>query len=217
MAEGWDHSGFVHALNAIVNVLEERLLPDLEDEKIDTEANRIKKEEWERLMSMPSTGDEDPSYLADKAINDGNLHFIMMYEMRQGMLNLFAVALHHAFEQQLQFFFWKLTKKNSSVLPRLDINTEIFSSWSKIDELRLVANTVKHAEGDSANKLRKIRLDMFRHPLFSPDFSPRFDSAFQPLFGDGLYVSLRDIKDYRDHLVRFWQELGDRAKFCNKG
>ena len=33
-----------------------------------------------------------------------------------------------------------------------------------MDELRLVANTVKHAEGISAEKLRNIRPQLFQHP-----------------------------------------------------
>ena len=96
------------------------------------------------------------------------------------------------------------------------IDIKNFACWSKIDELRLVANTVKHAEGPSSDRLREIRSDMFINPLFSQDPFPLqgFDSVFQPLVGDDLYVSLQDIKDYRDHLVQFWQELA-AAMQCN--
>jgi hypothetical protein len=35
------------------------------------------------------------------------------------------------------------------------IEITTFSSWAKVDELRLLANTVKHAEGDSAHELHQ--------------------------------------------------------------
>ena len=88
-----------------------------------------------------------------------------------------------------------------------------FASWPKInDELRRVANAVKHGEGGSSNKLRAIRPDMFENPLLSDTrlfSSPSTMPIYQPLIGDGLYVSLNDIEKYRDNLVRFWQEFAD--------
>ncbi len=217
-------------LNAIVNALEKRLLPNLEEKKIEAESDRIAEEDWERFMSMPATGNEDPADFADRAENAGISHYALMCGIRQGMLNLFAAALYHTFEQQVMFFHRKnvldLDEENDpkrfkpkvfqSRLKEYGIDIKNFACWSKIDELRLVANTVKHAEGPSSDRLREIRLDMFINPLFSQDPFPLqgFDSVFQPLVGDDLYVSLQDIKDYCDHLVQFWQELA-AAMQCN--
>jgi hypothetical protein len=39
--------------------------------------------------------------------------------------------------------------------------------WARIDELRLVANSVKHAEGPSAQQLRELRADLFQNPAFA--------------------------------------------------
>ena len=216
---------FVPQLNAIVNALEKRLLPNLEEKKIEAESDRIVEEDWERFMSMPATGNEDPSYFADRAENAGIAHYTLMYGIRQGMLNWFVAALYHAFDQQVMFFHRKnvlhLCEENDpnkfkwpvfqSRLKKYGIDIKNFASWSKIDELRLVANTVKHAEGNSSYKLREIRPDLFINPLFSQNPFPLqgFDSVFQPLVGDDLYVSLQDIKDYCDHLVQFWKELVD--------
>ena len=227
MTKVWDpfwirilQTEFVPQLNAIVNALEKRLLPNLDKEKIGEEADRIADEDWERFISSTSVmGNEDPAYFADRALNAGIAHYTLMYGIRQGMLNLFAAALYHAFEQQLMFFHRKnvlnLDEQNDlkkikpavfqSRLKEYGIDIKNFACWSKIDELRLVSNTVKHAEGDSSHKLREIRPDLFSHPRLSQGFY----SVFQPLVGDDLYVSLQDIKDYRDHLVQFWQKLVD--------
>lgn len=232
MAKVWDpfwirivQTEFVPQLNAIVNVLEKRLLPNLEKEKIGEESDRIADEDWERFRSMPATGNEDPADFADRALNAGIAHYTLMYGIRQGMLNLFAAALYHTFEQQVMLLHRKnvldFDEENDSKkfklkvfqrrLKEYGIDIKNFACWSKIDELRLVANTVKHAEGPSSDKLRKIRPDLFINPLFSQDsfFLQGFDSVFQPLVGDDLYVSLQDIRDYCDHLVQFWEELVD--------
>ena len=97
-------------------------------------------------------------------------------------------------------------------LKECGIHITEFSSWPKIDELRLVANTAKHGEGDSSHKLREIRPDMFQNPHisgFSEFISGSASQVFQPLVGEGLYVTVQDIRDYRDHLVRFWSELAN--------
>ena len=145
------------------------------------------------------------------------------------MLNLFGVALYHAFEQQIMFFHRKnvLCQEEESEsrkfrlsevqkgLKEGGIDITEFLSWLKIDELRLVANTAKHGEGDSSHKLREIRPDMFQNPHlsgFSELMSGPAAEIFQPLVGEGLYVSVQDVRDYRDHLVRFWSELAHAMK-----
>ena len=89
MTKVWDpfwirrvQTEFVPQLNAIVQVLEKRLLPNLEKEQIGEEADRIADEDWERFMSMPATGNEDPSYFADRALNAGIAHYTLMCGIR---------------------------------------------------------------------------------------------------------------------------------------
>ena len=236
MSETWDpfwlgafQTEFVPELQAIVDTLESRLLPTIERGDIEEESSRIEDEAFERYMSMPGTGEEDPSCLADRAARAGISHYILMSGIRQGMLNLFTAALYHAFEQQIMFFHRKnvLCKEEEdesgklrlsefqSRLKECGIDITEFYSWPKIDELRLAANTAKHAEGGSSDRLREIRPDMFRNPCLSglsEAMSGAASQVFQPLVGEGLYVSVQDIGDYRDHLVRFWLELAEAMK-----
>ena len=241
MAKVWDpfwiraiRTEFVPQINAIVDVLQERLLPNIETEDIEAESERISEEKWEEYNSMSGTGDEDPADFADLAESAGVSHLNLMLDIRQGMLNLFAVALYHAFEQQIMWFHRKnvlnIDEENKQKLFKLSefkqrmeelgVKLEDLYSWQKInDELRLVANTVKHAEGGSSQQLRQKRPGMFRRPLLSSSTllsSPAALPVFQPLIGDGLYVSIDDIEDYRDHLVRFWQELADSLESSNQ-
>ena len=175
---------------------------------------------------MAGTGEEDPSDLAEAAQDAGVSHYMLLNGIRQGIINLFAAALYHAFEQQVILFLRKQVlhprEENDSKLfhmgefdrrlKALGIDINSFRSWPKTDELRLVANTVKHTEGDSAQKLHRQRPGLFENPeiqklgLSSSTANPR---VFLPLVGEDLYVSLADIKDYRDTLLGFWKELAD--------
>ena len=214
---------FVPQIRAITDALEKRVLPGFEN--IEEESNQVSEETWKKFMSMPGTGDEDPADFAEAAEQAGVSHYLLLDGIRQGMLNLFAVALYHAFEQQIMLFHrgevLKPAEENDhallthsefqSRLARSGVYIKTFSSWAKIEELRLVANVVKHAEGNSAKRLHTLRPDMFQKPHLVQLELPKTRNSriFQPLVGEDLYVSLTDIHDYRETLITFWQELSD--------
>lgn len=213
---------FVPQLQAIVEVLEKRTLPAFSG--IEQEAERVSAEAWDAFMSALGTGDEDPSEFAEATEQAAVSHYMLLDGIRQGMVNLFAAALYHAFEQQVMLFL-----RREVLDPREENNPKLFhlfefqkrlkvrgldvtslASWGKVDELRLVANTVKHAEGESAQKLHELRPDMFERPQIAGiAFASRTPRVFQPLVGEDLYVSLDDVREYRDSVVNFWQELSD--------
>jgi hypothetical protein len=167
---------FVPQLRAIVEVLEMRTLPAFSG--IEQEAEKVSEEAWDAFMSAPGTGDEDPSDFAEAAEEAGVSHYMLLNGIRQGMVNLFAAPLYHAFEQQVMLFLRRevldLREENNPKLFQLPefqrrlkargLDVTSFHCWGKLDELRLVANTVKHAEGESARKLHALRADMFEHP-----------------------------------------------------
>lgn len=222
----WSHHfsrEFVPQLRAIADALESRLLPTFA--AIDKEAEQVSEAAWNEMMSHPGTGDEDPADYAEAAEQKGVSHYMMWYGIRQGIVNLFAAALYHAFEQQVVLFlrqevlelheqnepeFFKLAVLNER-LKVIGIDLETLQSWAIVDELRLVANAVKHGEGLSSAKLHELRPDLFQHPdvNLGPAFRNAIPRVFQPLAGDDLYVSLKDVQQYRDALERFWTELGE--------
>ncbi|MXX37232.1 MAG: hypothetical protein F4Z85_03995, partial [Gemmatimonadetes bacterium] len=94
MTKVWDpfwisafQTEFVPELNAIVDALEKRLLPNFKEDEIEEESERITEEAFERFMSMSGTGEGDPSYFAEKAEKAGISHYILINGIRQGMLN----------------------------------------------------------------------------------------------------------------------------------
>jgi len=214
---------FVPQIKAIADALEKRVLPGFEN--IEEESKRVSEDAWEAFMSMPGTGDEDPVDFAEDAEQAGVSHYLLLDGIRQGMLNLFAAALYHAFEQQIMLFHrrevLRPAEDNNYALLTLSefqnrladfgVDIKTFSSWAKIEELRLIANAVKHAEGSSAKRLKTLRPDMFQSPHLDELGVPgaRNPRIFQPLVGEDLYVSITDVHDYCAALVIFWQELSD--------
>lgn len=212
---------FTPQLRVILEVLERRLLPGFAD--IEQEAEKVSEEVWEAFMSATATGEEDPGEFAEAAEQAGVSHYLLLDGIRQGMMNLFAAAIYHAFEQQVMLFLRKEvlhpSEENDPSLFSLSelrnrlrahgLDIAALPSWSKVDELRLVANTVKHAEGRSAQELHNKRPDLFQHPLIvGMPFARQSARVFQPLVGEDLYVPLEDVRKYCDSVVQFWNELG---------
>jgi hypothetical protein len=88
------------------------------------------------------------------------------------------------------------------------------ATWASIKELKLVANTVKHADGDSADRLKKQRGELFEPehanramlPLPVPACTRRI---YLPMSGEDLYLTLEDLKAYGNATIRFWDEFAD--------
>ena len=99
---------------------------------------------------------------------------------------------------------------------RLDINLRQLPAWHKIRELECVANTVKHGEGPSATKLRKIRPDLFEHPVTRTILPKSSWNAVQedplelrsPLAGD-LYITKEQFAEFAGTTEKFLREIVD--------
>jgi hypothetical protein len=215
---------FIPQIHALVNALSERPLPAFAN--IEAEAHQKTNEEFERLGSLSARDDIDVAALAEKAVETGLAHYQTMSGLRQGLQNMFAAALYQLYEQQVMLFHRKevldLREENDACL----FNHQVFRDrllqhgialrslpcWPLIDELRMVANTVKHAEGISATNLHSLRPHLFVAPSvagFAFLGSKPVARVFQPLMGEDLYVSLDDIRRYANAVEQFWSELAD--------
>ena len=84
------------------------------------------------------------------------------------------------------------------------------SSWPKVNEIKLVANTTKHGLGKSSNKLFKIRPDLFYPSYTTQDNS--YDKTQpmlrkKPAAGGDLYVKEKDLLEYFEAAKTFWQQF----------
>jgi len=85
--------------------------------------------------------------------------------------------------------------------------------WPKIKELRMVVNVIKHAEGDSAKKLRNIRPD-----FFESEYSKGLDNLKlnkNTLLDITLNIKDKDFSAYADACILFWDDLPEHM-FSNE-
>lgn len=77
---------------------------------------------------------------------------------------------------------------------------------AQIKELRVLVNVIKHSEGDSEQKLRKMRPDYFEHDtgIGKYDLLSLYHSS---LLEATLQIENKDFIDYYNALVTFWYEL----------
>lgn len=215
---------YIPQAQSLVQTLETRLLPTFDD--INSEATKVADETWGNLQTLPGGENVDMGDLAEIAHEAGLEHYMMMSGLRQGLTNMFAAALYHLYEQQVLEFHRRelldLSDENDKKqfnhrifqerLRDHGIDVKTFGCWPILDELRLLANTVKHADGSSAEQLHALRPDIFVAPavrglpFLGTTTSP---PVFAPLMGEDVYVSLDDIRRYRDAVVQFWVDLSN--------
>ena len=90
------------------------------------------------------------------------------------------------------------------------IDIEKLPAWTKVDELRLVVNCAKHAEGSACQQLRQLRADLLSNPSRRAGGIPWPDPdpvVLNPLGGQNLYINLRDFEEYVTSVKSFWSDL----------
>jgi len=112
-------------------------------------------------------------------------------------------------------FDTKLEVVKTWYLDNLGIDLSSLPSWGIIDELRLVANSVKHAEGKSAMQLRELRPELFSNPDLAEILAEweRYGRRQEPgpllapLAGEDLFVSENHLKAYADGARSLFEEI----------
>jgi len=201
--------------------VEEHIIPM--SEQLQTMADKVEAEAYEELLSTP-VGDDymgDGSEEAQEANDIGLSFYENVSSMYQTTLNLFSAGLFHVVEQQLA----DITRDGGIRKPvsntylkdvvewyakncQLDLTQ--FPSWSVIEELRLVANTTKHAEGPAAKQLREKHAELFLYPPLRKEYADKtvyVSPLSLPLGGDGLYVTGDQFRIYHKTVLDFFEWL----------
>jgi hypothetical protein len=102
----------------------------------------------------------------------------------------------------------------------LHLHLETLPSWLLIDELRLVANAVKHAEGSATKQLRERRPELFSNPDYEEIYKEfeehgvdrTFGPVTAPLSGEEFFVSEKLLNVYAEAAESFFGEIADYFK-----
>ncbi len=213
---------FARQISCFCTAVETRLLPTFDS--LEEEAEQAANSEWERLGQAGASDSTDPANLADRAEQVGVDYYLLLEGVRQTLISLSVAALYHLFDQQLMVFHRRQLlhprdENNAALMKIAELEARLssegvdigsFESWSKVDELKAVANAVKHAEGHSADEVRRMRPDLFTPPQLRgatrPD--PSAESVYLPLAGEDIFLTLDDLREYGSVVLEFWQELG---------
>lgn len=200
---------------------------------IEARADQMANDYYNRIGSQPAGEDcdIDMGSVAEDAQDYGVNWYQMMISLRQTMLNLLAAGLFHLVEQQLASIsrdasFWAMPLKDTKLAvvaewysKYLRLNLMTLSSWPIIDELRLVANSVKHGEGSSMQQLRDLRPELFTNPVFaeidkqlSLSANRTMRRVFAPLAGDEFFVTEKLLKRYAEAAESFFNEIAAHFK-----
>lgn len=197
-------------------------------EDIEKEADEYAEQLFE---NYPGTEDTDPASVADRANQKRLEKYEALTLMKSNHLLMTISMLYHMWEQQLIGFtiremkqFISFERKDLSLahvqiifrLHEVDIlKTE---AWTKLRELKALVNTIKHGDGDSADKLRKIRPDFFNVHIFDGSELHIFEETdtleiCESTLSDGfaLQVSEEDLHDYINAAKGFWDEFPEMA------
>lgn len=191
-------------------------------------ANIIASVEFGRLVEKPvgENFDGDMSIAAESAQENGQAFYDIMVAIRQASLNLFVTGLFHLLEQQLADLCrdgsfhvsppkdTKLDVVQKWYLDNFNLNLSELASWSKIEQLRLLANSVKHGEGGSLVKLRNIRPDIFRNPDLNELFPNDSDLCLVvdvrlPMAGEDIYVTTQIFDEFSKAVISFIAEIAE--------
>ncbi len=213
---------FTRQISYFCTAVETRLLPTFDSSE--EEAEQATSDEWERLGLAGASDSTDSADDADRADQVGVDHLLLLDGVRQTLINLSVAALYHLLEQQLMTFHRRQVlhprdENNAALMKISELKAQLsskgvdighFRSWPKVQELKAVANAVKHAEGDSADKVRRNRPDLFTPPQLlgatRPD--PSVESVYLPLAGEDIFLTVDDLREYGSVVLEFWQELG---------
>jgi hypothetical protein len=227
--EVWIPEFFLPQLMVLRKRIFERLLPTFDD--IEAEANRVENDAFQRLIANANE-DSDEASLAEAAFNVGLEHFQLLAATQQTVINAFVIALSHLFEQQRHLLSFQTlldVEPNSrkrdegfeEFLKNNNIDTSTFTRNQKLKELELVANVAKHAEGQSAERLRELRPELFVYPSHRNDPDLQWLSNYkrpvnESLAGEGFFVEPDDLRAYFDATESFWEFVLHRLTDSSK-
>lgn len=206
----------------------QKLLPVFKD--IENEADKKSDEFYRNFMNMPAYDDYiDPASIAEKAFEIGIEHYSYLKLGKYHLTTTWHATLYQLWEQQLRLFLFRekshvlkinfktFCAKNFDEIKKEfqfhNVAIESFTRWPKINELRLLCNVIKHGDGDSSERLRKLNSALFRKEpaLFEKEKDIDYMDTYKTtLSKETLNINQMTLQQYKEALLSFWDEIPER-------
>lgn len=173
-------------------------------------------------MNQPASDENiDPGSLAERALEIGIEHYSYLKFGKYNLTASWHATLYQLWEQQSRLFLFREMSHvckikfetfctNLSEIKNFykfhNVEIEAFSCWVKIEELRHLCNVIKHGDGDSAKKLRKINPVLFKREG-EVDYMEAYKTT---LLNDTLNINEVTLNVYKEALLSFWDEIPER-------
>jgi hypothetical protein len=191
------------------------------------EAEEYQNNLWDDLMNQPCSEDDaiDPSGYVDSIQEAAFEKYEILSLMQYRNIGMWISCMSQVWEQQLFSFIVNEARSEGVKYSPVDLKRgyafskhvfewhnssfEKLACWPKVHELHLLVNVLKHAEGDSEQKLRKIRPDYFVQKTSTGEYD-LLRLYHSTLLEATLQISNKDFVEYYNSLVAFWNELPER-------
>jgi len=209
-------------ISAYSKILNERLFPSFEN--IEEDAEDYSEQIFEELGQLPGDGSVDMSEIAEIAMEKGITYYEELSLVKYSFTAIAIASLYHLWEQQARKFLYDEMSRAFKIefadfCPRgmkdikvhfklYDIDLEKLQCWSRLDELRLMSNVIKHGDGGSAKELAKINKELLSNPSLPFSEHTPLDTT---LLEERLNVNQALFNNYSEILLQFWDELPERS------
>ncbi|WDZ97333.1 hypothetical protein Herbaro_05965 [Herbaspirillum sp. WKF16] len=202
-------------IDILVEILESKLLPTFPSAQQDvmTEIGHLQEQ-------AANCHELDMQQMSDSLLEYEYSKMSLLDGVQQALLNMYAIALYHLFEQQLTDCQMNVigarAKRYGGVLvdewreqfPRINLGEMVAV---EIEEMKFLCNTLKHGNGPSADMLHQKWPLYFKGP-WEREFLEDDPNAIEhvprlqmPIFGNDVFVELADIIRFQQSLKAFWK------------
>lgn len=165
-------------------------------ESIEQEAALVEKKSYENSSKHFNPETMDESYGIEEAYHEGVSHYLIHNEMKNEFLNSSITWIFHLFEKDCNRLLGTSNgNEKIAQLKSIGIDTSAGSFWSKCNnELRLVANTIKHGKGSSSIKLKAMKPNLFKQGITGAS-------------EDEIQLTISHVEGYIKSLNDFWKSF----------
>lgn len=204
-------------------------------DNLEKEANEIAQNHYEELGQYFDPDRHDYDDFADIAFEKGLEYYEVVSLVRYNNQLMWISTMYQFWEQQVRKFLFDEIKQSGVTLFDSKGREIEFKSYcangireikeeflnfgqdldtmkcgSDINELRLLANVIKHGDGGSATELEKLRPDFFKSEITETNLLKIHRTVLNERV---LNISNSDFIKYKEALQSFWGELPERL-YC---
>lgn len=205
-------------------------------ENLEQEANDMAQSHYEELGQYFDPDRHDEADFADSAFEKGLEYYEAVSLVKYNNQLMWISTMYQFWEQQVRKFLYdEITHSGITLFnekgQEIDFKNyctrgikaikeefadfgqdlEKMKRWSDINELRLLANVIKHGDGGSATELEELRPDFFISQITENNLLKVHRTVLNEQV---LNVSDSDFIKYKEALQSFWEQLPERL-YCD--